>query len=95
MIVCVSVYWKIYNKALNSFFIFLLFQMIKLYDWENDKLVWTAQNEEEAIWLITKFLQDNCQWEDWISDLEIEMNYNEFNTLNKQCEHYNFYFITI
>jgi len=66
--------------------------MIKLYDGENDKLVGTAQTEDEAIGLITKFLQENCGDEWWISDLEIESNYTDYPTLDLQCKHYNFYF---
>jgi hypothetical protein len=66
--------------------------MIILYDWENNKRVGEAQTEEEAIGLITKFLQENCSGEGWISDLEIEENYTDYPTLDEQCKHYNFYY---
>lgn len=65
--------------------------MKHLYDWETNNLVWKFETDEEGVKLITRFLVEHCQGEDWISDLEIEMNYNEFDTLEKLCNHYNFY----
>lgn len=61
-----------------------------LFDIENNKSIGKFNTDKEWIELITKFLKNNCQWEFWISDLEIEANLKEFDTLEKQCIHYNF-----
>ena len=66
-------------------------EKVKLYDGYNDEIVWFYDTQEDAIDGITKFLRENCTGDWGISDLEIDMNFREFDTLDKQCEHYNFY----